>query len=98
MHYGMTFNFGSAKLCSPIIFETCFSYDKDIWIAATDYCMYFLHNCASFIDSYSPVNKFYSFFIFNLLIIGVILLFNCLILILYLYIHFLYLNLVLTFI
>ena len=24
-------------VCSPAIFETCFSLDKDIWIAATDY-------------------------------------------------------------
>ena len=36
MHHGMTFNFGSAKVCSPARFETCFSYDKDIKIAATD--------------------------------------------------------------
>ena len=28
-------------MCSPAIFETVFSYDKDIWIAASDYCMYF---------------------------------------------------------
>ena len=34
-------NFGFVKVCSPAIFETCFSYDKDIWIAATDYYMYF---------------------------------------------------------
>ena len=40
MHHGMTFNFGSAKVCSLFIFETCFSYDIDIWIAATDYYMY----------------------------------------------------------
>ena len=26
---------------STAIFETCFSYDKDIWIAATDYNMHF---------------------------------------------------------
>ena len=41
MHHGLTFNFASAKLCSPALFETDFSYDKDIWIAATDYYMYF---------------------------------------------------------
>ena len=35
MHHGMTFNFGTAKVCSPAIFEICFSYD--IGIAATDY-------------------------------------------------------------
>ena len=41
MHPGVTFNFGSAKVSSPAIFETSFSYDKDIWIAATDYYMDF---------------------------------------------------------
>ena len=41
MHYGVTFNFGSAKVCSPALYETCFSYDIDIWIAGTDYCMHF---------------------------------------------------------
>ena len=41
VHHGLTFNFGRAKVCSPAIFETCFSYDKDIWIAATDYYVYF---------------------------------------------------------
>ena len=40
MHHGVTFNFGSAKVCSPTIFETSFSYDKDIWISATDYYMH----------------------------------------------------------
>ena len=30
MHHGVSFNFGSAKACSPAMFETCFSYDKDI--------------------------------------------------------------------
>ena len=37
VHHGVTFNFGSAKVCSPAIFETSYSYDKDIWIAVTDY-------------------------------------------------------------
>ena len=41
MHHGVTFNFGCAKVCSPAIFETSFSYDKEIWIAATDYYMHF---------------------------------------------------------
>ena len=36
MHHGVTFNSGSGTVCSPGIFETCFSYDKDIWIAASD--------------------------------------------------------------
>ena len=41
MHHGVTFNFDSAKVCSPPIFETSFSYDKVIWIAATDYYLHF---------------------------------------------------------
>ena len=41
MHHGMTFNFCPTRVCSPAIFETSFSYDKDIWIAATDYYMHF---------------------------------------------------------
>ena len=32
---------GSSKVCSPAIFETCFSCDKEKWIAATDYYIYF---------------------------------------------------------
>ena len=39
MHHGVTFC--SAKVCSATIFETSFTYDKDIWIAATDYYMHF---------------------------------------------------------
>ena len=30
VHHGVTFNFGSAKVCSSAIFETSFSYKKDI--------------------------------------------------------------------
>ena len=41
MHHGVTFHFGSAEVCAPGILKTCFPYDKDIWIAATDYYMYF---------------------------------------------------------
>ena len=33
--------FCSAKVGSPAICETSLSYDKDIWIAATDYCILF---------------------------------------------------------
>ena len=75
----VTFNFGSAKVCSPTIFETSFSYDKDIWIATTDYYYVLLHKFAISIDSYSAVYKFYSFAIFSLLIDAVILLLNCLV-------------------
>ena len=41
MHHGVAFNFGSDKECSPAMFETCFSYDKNILIAVTDYYMHF---------------------------------------------------------
>ena len=41
MCHGMTFNFGPATVCSPAIFETSFSYGKDIWFAATDYYIHF---------------------------------------------------------
>ena len=39
MHHGV--NFGFAKVCSPAVFETYFSYDKDMLIAATDYFVCF---------------------------------------------------------
>ena len=38
--HGVTFNFGSAKVCSPVIFYIYFPHDKDTWITATDYYMY----------------------------------------------------------
>ena len=41
MRHGVTFKFGSPKVCLSPIFETSFSYDKDVWIAATDYYMHF---------------------------------------------------------
>ena len=41
MHSDVTFSFGSTKVCSPAMFEVCFSHDKDILIAATDDYMYF---------------------------------------------------------
>ena len=41
MHHGVTFNSGSSKVYSPAIFETFFSNDKDIWIAAIDCYMHF---------------------------------------------------------
>ena len=72
VHHGVIFNFSYGKVCSPAIFETCFSYDKDIWIVATEYYV-LSHNCAFSIDSFSPINKFYSFIIFSLLINAVIL-------------------------
>ena len=41
MHHCVTFNFSSAKVCSAAIIQTSFSYDKDIWIARTDFYMRF---------------------------------------------------------
>ena len=40
LNHGVTFNYSSAKVCSPAIYETSFSYDKGIWIAVTDFYMY----------------------------------------------------------
>ena len=37
---------------------------KFFWIFSTDYDV-LLHNCTISIDSYSPINKFYSFIIFS---------------------------------
>ena len=45
MHHSVTFNFGSAKVSSPAIFEICVSYDKYIWVAATDNYFYFVQLC-----------------------------------------------------
>ena len=39
--HGMTFNLGSASVCSPATFELYFPYHKVIWIAVTDYYMDF---------------------------------------------------------
>ena len=76
MHHGVTFNFGSAKACLYAIFETCFSYDKDIWIAATGYCMNFYIIVLFPLTAVLQLIKFYSFIIFSTLINDVILLLN----------------------
>ena len=100
----MTFNFGSAKMCSPAIFETCFSYDKGIWISATDYYMNFYIIVLFPLTAVLQLIKSYSFIIFSILINTVILLLNCFLLILYLYMcflslrsYFIYLNIIWTF-
>ena len=54
VHHGVTFTIGSAKVCSPAIFETCFSYDKDIWIAATDYCIQRMHVVDTLVRDFWP--------------------------------------------
>ena len=74
MHHGVTFNFVSAKVCSLAIFETCFSCDSDIFIAATEYVL---------------LHKFYRFRIFSLLINAVILLLSCFNTFIFTYIFFL---------
>ena len=38
VRHGVTFDLGSAKVCSPAIYETSFSYEET---AETDYCMHF---------------------------------------------------------
>ena len=70
-------------MCSPDIFERSFSYDKDIWIAATDYYMHF------YIFVLFPLTAILSFIFFGFLINAVSLLLNDLVLVHYLYIHFL---------
>ena len=91
MHHSVTFNFGSAKMCSPArfgyaILETYLSYDKDIWIAATDYYMHF------YINVLFPLTAILKLINFSLLINAAMLLLNCLVFILYLYILFSQLN------
>ena len=96
MHqHGVTFSFGCAKVCSPAIFETYGLQQLIIYVL--------LHNCAISIDNHTPMNKIYSFIIVSLPINAVMLLLNCFVLILYLYIHFfslrhyfLYINIIWT--
>ena len=45
LSHGVIFNLGSAKVCSPAITETYFSFNKDIWIAVTDYFCTFTLLC-----------------------------------------------------
>ena len=69
-------------MCSPAIFETSLSYNRDILIAGTYCYMYFYINVLFSLTSYFPINKFDSFIIFSFLFNAVILLLNCLVLIL----------------
>ena len=63
LSHGVIFNLVSARVCLSAIIETYLSYEKDIWIAVTDYYMYnvLLINCAISIGSCTFINKFYSF-------------------------------------
>ena len=40
LSHGVIFNRVSAKVCSDAIIETFFPYQKNIWIAVTDYYIY----------------------------------------------------------
>ena len=42
LNRGVTFNLGSAKVCSPAMFETYFSCHKDIGIATAYYYIYLI--------------------------------------------------------
>ena len=70
-------------MCGPAIFETSFSYDKDVWIAATDYyCMHFYIIVLFPLTVILQLINFTALY-FSLLINAVILLLNCLVLVLY---------------
>ena len=87
LNHGVTFNLGSAKVFLFAIFKTYFSYHKDTLIAVTDFYMYFylivLFSLAAILKQILQHQYF------SLVINAVILLLNCLVLVLYLYIHFL---------
>ena len=89
----MATSLGFVKVCSPFKFKTYFFYHKDIWIESNDYHTYFDLIVLFVLYSYTSIDKFYNFIIYNLLINAVLLLSNCpvLIHILYLSIHFLFL-------
>ena len=67
MHHGVIFNFGSAKVCSAAIFETCFSF------------LYFYIIVLFSLTAVLHLIKFYSFINFSLPINAVILLLNYLV-------------------
>ena len=87
VHHGVTFF--SAKVCSSAIFVTSFSCDKYIWIAATYYYMHFYIIILFLLTAILQLINFTASYFFSLLINAVILLLNCLVLVLYFYIHFL---------
>ena len=88
-------------MCSGAIFETSFSYDKDIWIVANDCYMHVYIIMLFLLTAILQLINFTAAYFFSLLINAVILLLNCLVLVLYLYIrflslrcYFLYLNII----
>ena len=74
---------------APVLFETSFSYDKDVWIASTIYYMHFYIIVLFPLTAILQLMNFAALYFFSLLINAVILLLNCFVLVLYLYIHFL---------
>ena len=83
MHHGVTFNFGSTKVCAPAILKTYFFY----FFAATHYYMYFYIILLFPLTSIPQLINFKRYN-FSLLINAFILLLNCFVLILHFYIHF----------
>ena len=67
----VTFDFGSAKMLTTVIFET-------YQIAPHDYYMYYYIDCTISVDCYSSVKKFYSFITSIFQIDGAILLLKAL--------------------
>ena len=88
MHHGVTFNFGSVKVCSPAIFAHLSLMTK-IWIAATDYYTHFYIIVLFPLTAILKLINFTTFYIIFSLLINAVLLLNCLVLILNLYVHFL---------
>ena len=62
-HISLTVDLASARMFSAVIFGTYFFYHKDVWIATTNYYMYF--NLSVLFPLTAKLNKFYSFITFN---------------------------------
>ena len=73
LNHGVTFNLGTAKVCSTAIFEINFG----IYGLLQLIIICSLPNCDTSIYSYTLINKFYSFITFSFLINVVVLLLNC---------------------
>ena len=76
----MTIDLSSARIFSSAIFETYFSYENDMWIAASYYYVLSSYFAIS-IDGYTSITKLYSFLTFSVQINVAILLLKYLVLI-----------------
>ena len=65
LSHGVTFNLGSAKVCSPAIIETYFSLEKSYVDCCNKLLNVLLLNCAISIGSYTSINTFYSFIVYR---------------------------------